>query len=288
MQVELRNLRGRNHPMRVTLVIGVGLIFSIMLCLARPVQLGLDYHRFADQRTIWGIPHGLDVTSNAPFVLAGVMGIVYLARRTARTSFLESRERIPYLVFFAGAALTGIGSAYYHYDPQNSRLVWDLLPMTLCFMSLLDAAIVERISVKAGLWLLWPFLALGIASVLYWYAGGRGDLRFYLFVQFFPALPIAMMIALFPPRYTRTTDLFVAFILFGLAKLFELFDRPIYSAGHIISGHALKHVTAGVSCYWILHMLQHRRGEPRRETRPDAATVVPGMPFQFRSSRGQH
>lgn len=286
MQWELRTLRGWNRPMRVKLVAGVALTFFAMLCLARPVPLGWDYHRFADQRTVWGVPHGLDVISNAPFVLAGVMGIVYLTRRAARTSFLESRERIPYLVFFAGVALTGIGSAYYHYDPQNSRLVWDLLPMTLCFMSLLDAAIIERISVKAGLWLLWPFIALGIASVLYWYAGD-GDLRFYLFVQFFPALPIAMIIALFPPRYTRTTDLFVAFILFGLAKLFELFDRPIYSAGHIIGGHALKHVTAGVSCYWILRMLQHRRGEPRRETRLGTATVVRDMPFQFRSSRRQ-
>jgi hypothetical protein len=43
------------------------------------------------------------------------------------------------------------------------------------------------------------------------------------------------------------------------AKLFELVDRQIYSFTGFVSGHSLKHLTAGLSCYWILRMLQYRR-----------------------------
>jgi hypothetical protein len=44
--------------------------------------------------------------------------------------FLSTRERWPYLVFFARIALTAFGSAYYHLRPATGRLVWDRLPMT--------------------------------------------------------------------------------------------------------------------------------------------------------------
>ncbi len=134
--------------------------------------------------------------------------------------------------------------------------------MTLAFVSLTDATIVERISTNAGLRLLLPLLALGAASVIYWYHGesqGHGDLRFYLFIQFFSPLAIAMMVVLFPPRYTRTMDLFIAFVLFVVAKLCELLDNQIYSLGGVVSGHTLKHLVAALSSFWILRMLRLRR-----------------------------
>jgi hypothetical protein len=36
-------------------------------------------------------------------------------------------------------------------------------------------------------------------------------------------------------------------------------DRPIFDMGRIISGHSLKYITAALSAYWILRMLQLRR-----------------------------
>jgi hypothetical protein len=35
-------------------------------------------------------------------------------------------------------------------------------------------------------------------------------------------------------------------------------DKPIYSLGMIVSGHTLKHLTAGLACYWIVRMLKLR------------------------------
>jgi hypothetical protein len=51
------------------------------------------------------------------------------------------------------------------------------------------------------------------------------------------------------------------------AKLFEEYDGPIFGAGRVVSGHSLKHVTAAVSCYFILRMLQVRHA-----VAPEAAT----------------
>ena len=137
--------------------------------------------------------------------------------------------------------------------------------MSCCFMSIVAALIMERIGRSVGLILLVPLLALGIASVVYWHLTemqGHGDYRFYVFVQLFPPILLATIIVLFPPRYTGTKYLAGAFILFVAAKLVELADQPIYSFTGLVSGHSLKHLTAGLSCYWILRMLQCRRPLP--------------------------
>jgi hypothetical protein len=265
MQTDQRRFRPAERRRRLGLIVAVSLLSVTVLCFLPPIPLGPGYHDFTDKRILLQIPNFLDVLSNVPFMVVGLWGVLWLLRRSSKPSFVMQQERIPYFVFFAGVALTGVGSFWYHMAPSDSRLPWDLLPMTCSFMSILASIIMERISVKAGLRLLLPLLVLGIASVAYWYLTerqGHGDYRFYLFVQFFPPLLIALIIAVFPPRYTGTQYLVVAFLFFVLAKLFELFDKQIYWFTRMISGHSLKHITAGVACYWILRMLQKRRALP--------------------------
>ena len=268
---------------RVALISGLSLVSIAVLCFVPPIPLGRDYHIFADARLLSGIPNCLNVLSNVPFMIVGILGLVWLFLKSSKSSFTEQSERLPYLVFFAGVALTGFGSGWYHLAPSNARLPWDLLPMTCCFMSMAAAQVMERIDVKAGLAMLIPMLVLGLASVAYWYftqLHGLGDYRFYLYVQFFPPILIATIVALFPPRYTHTDYLMAAFFLFVAAKLFELFDKQIYSFTGVLSGHSLKHVTAGVACYWILLMLQRRRAVLNFREEPQAALTPSGeQPF---------
>jgi hypothetical protein len=243
----------------------------LILAFLPPIPVSAGYHDFADHRRMLGLPNALDVLSNVPFLVVGIFGVVFLFREAYRLSFRTSYERLPYFVFFAGVALTGIGSAYYHLAPSNERLAWDLLPMTFCYAPLVAATIMERVSGRMGLVLLGPFMAAGAASVLYWGVGelhGHGDLRFYLYAQFFSAVAIGVTVLLFPPTYTGTTYLGVAFGLYLLAKVFEAVDKPIYSLGHLVSGHTLKHLTAGLACYWILRMLQVRHGLEREAAQP--------------------
>jgi hypothetical protein len=246
---------------RLGIITLLSLVSIIALFSLPPLPLAAGYHSFADDRAFLGIPNCFNVLSNIPFVVAGVWGLVWLLHPSSKSSFAFQSERLPYFIFFSGVTLTGFGSLWYHLRPGDDRLPWDLLPMTCCFTVMISALFMERVSVNAGRALLLPLLVLGMASVAYWYATearGHGDYRFYLFVQFYSPVLLAAIIALFPPRYTHTNYLVGAFFLFVLAKLFELFDSQIYSST-LISGHALKHITAAVACYVILLMLQRRR-----------------------------
>src|SRR5579863_1027787 len=258
----LRKIRSLDRATRLSTLWGIVLAACVVLCVSPSLSLGVGYHVFADQRTLAGIPRTFDVLSNVLFLVVGAWGLLFLWDQRSQSSFLQQRERLPYVCFFAGVMLTGIGSAYYHLQPGDPRLPWDLLPMTVSFMSLLAATIVERISPRAGLALLPVLVLAGLASVVYWRFGelhGHGDYRFYLFTQYFPVVAIGSMVLLFPTRYSRALGLFLAFLFYAAAKLSELCDQQIFSLGSIVSGHTLKHLSAGVACYCILRMLQVRR-----------------------------
>lgn len=240
----------------------ISLSALILLFLAPHVPLGPGYHDFADKQTWLGLPNALDVLSNIPFVLVGGWGLIWLSGKQGKQAFLDDRERVPYQVFFAGVLLTGFGSFWYHMAPSDTRLLWDLLPMTCSFTSMVVATYMERVNLRAGYLALMPALLLGASSVGYWMvtnALGHGEYKFYLFVQFFSPVLLALIIGFFPPRYSGFRYLATAFALYVAAKLFEVFDSGIYGRlGHAVSGHSLKHVTAAVACFWILMMLRER------------------------------
>jgi hypothetical protein len=252
---------------RVLGFLGLGIVaLGVVFCLP-PIPQDLNYHAFADDRTMLGVPNFLNVVSNLPFIVVGVLGLGLLLRHdTVRPDgpVLERVERRPLLVLFAGVLLTGFGSSYYHLAPDNDRLVWDRLPMTVAFMGFFASMIGERIGVRAGTSLLWPLVWLGFISVFNWRMGERrdaGDLRLYGFVQFYPLVTIPLMMYLFPARYTRSGDVFVALGWYVLAKVLEVshVDHGIYSAGHLVSGHTLKHLSAALGAYWLYRMVRDRR-----------------------------
>jgi hypothetical protein len=255
--------------MRLTLPRRVGIwpflalavIVGAAALLAPRTPQPLSYHHFADQRGWLDIPNFGDVSSNLLFLVAGLAGLVFLSRKSSLSAFVDSRERWPYVFLFLGLVVTAFGSAYYHWVPDNARLVWDRLPMTLVFMPLVAALIVERVSVKLGLWLLPLLIAVGLSSVLHWHwteGRGAGDLRFYAAVQVYAVLALLAALLL-PARYSRGLDLLVIAGLYAFAKICEMADRQIFSLGHIVSGHALKHLAAGLAGFWILRMLQNRQ-----------------------------
>jgi hypothetical protein len=244
----------------IPLVLGCAAITFFLPRIPQPEA----YHNFADQRTLLGIPHFFDVVSNIFFLIVGVLGVRFIIRDRSRTesAFLKPLERWPYLIFFLCVTLTAFGSAYYHLQPNDSRLVWDRIPIILSCMALLAAVLGERICIRTASWLLAPLMLLGTWSVLYWrasQAAGRGDLRPYGLAQYGSFLILVFLLALFPARYTRGSDFVVALAIYAAAKLFEAADRPIYSPCEIVSGHTLKHIAAALSAYWLLRMLILRK-----------------------------
>jgi hypothetical protein len=237
------NAARSNFP--VLVFFGLMAISLAALLLLPPIPQDPSYHRFADQRTIFGIPNFWNVVSNLPFLAVGAAGLRRF-RHDPVTVF-----------FFLGVFLTGIGSSYYHWDPSDDTLFWDRLPMTMSFAAILALVVEERVSVRAGAMLLWPALAVGVFSLLLW--RWIDDLRLYFWVQFFPALAVASLFFLYPPKYTGTFYWIAAGLLYAVAKVFEFTDEPVYSAGGLLGGHTLKHLTAAAACFAILRYFQVRQ-----------------------------
>jgi hypothetical protein len=247
---------------RLLVFVGVTLLAAALLFSHPPWSQNTEYHQFADHRTLLGVPHFWNVVSNVPFLIVGLLGAVFVLRSGKNGmdgAFVNSWERWPCLVMFAGIGLTAFGSTYYHLAPDNDRLLWDRLPMALAFTGLFSGIIADRIGPRIGLALLGPLIALGIGSVIYWYY--TDDLRLYYLVQFYPIIGIPLILLLFPPRYTGTSYLFAALGCYVLAKFCEhpLDAKIYYFLGQTLSGHTLKHLLAAVAAYWLLVMLQRRR-----------------------------
>jgi hypothetical protein len=227
-----------------------------------PVPQPIEYHQFADQRTLFGIPHFWNVVSNLPFAVVGLYGCWWLSRRGAMAAFVDSRERTAYLVFLVGDVLTCFGSAWYHAAPSNETLVWDRLFMSLMLGSVFAIVITEFINPRVGRRMLAPMVVLGVASVLYWAqteAIGRGDLRLYLLVQFYPMVAIPVTLILFESGYTHGSMFWVLWGLYGLAKIAEIGDARIFEWTGFWSGHTVKHLVAASASFVPLYSLQRRR-----------------------------
>ena len=233
-----------------------------------PIPQDPGYHNFADTRGLAGIPNFGDVMSNLFFMLFGLMGMaaVFMSRYE-NTVFTMKGEIIPWGMFFVGAFMVGIGSGYYHLEPNNQTLVWDRLPMTIAFMSFFSLAVMERFSEKAGLLLLPAFLVVGAGSVFYWdYTEtlGNGDLRAYALVQFLPMLLLPLMFWILPARYSGMKYLGYVLFWYLLAKILEYYDAIIFDlTGELVSGHTLKHVAAALAVYMMVVYVTKRR--PRHE-----------------------
>ena len=233
----------RNGPLLIFLgLMGASLAALLLL---PPILQDQGYHQFADVRALFGIPNVWNVISNLPFIVIGAVGLA------------QCRDDAATVIIFFGILLTGFGSSYYHWSPNDDTLFWDRLPMALAFMAILANVVAERVNAKAGAILLWPLLAIGVFSLLVW--RWNGDLRLYGWVQFFPLLTLLLMLLLLPPKYTGTLYWIVAAALYALAKVLEHFDDAIYSIGHVVSGHTLKHLVAAAACLVVLRYFQTRR-----------------------------
>ncbi|MCR4346114.1 MAG: ceramidase [Sulfuricaulis sp.] len=224
------------------------------------------YHDFADRRGLLGIPNFLNITSNLAFLAVGIAGIILYAGN------LKLVARRAWIACFTGVMLVCFGSGYYHLAPDNNTLVWDRLPMSIGFMGLLVAVLVEYVNPRLEKYLLAPAIVLGLASVVYWHY--TDDLRLYVLVQFLPLLMIPVILLLFGETQKDRGYLLMALAIYVLAKLAEHFDRAVFElTGNIISGHSLKHLLAAIALFVVYWMLRRRA--------PGSPPVAPAV----RSSR---
>ncbi|XP_075477112.1 uncharacterized protein LOC142518251 [Primulina tabacum] len=242
---------------RTALVWGVAVLcFVALMSITPAIPQSQEYHDFADQRTYFGIPNTLNVISNFPFFVVGVIGLVLCYYGNYFKLSLQG-ELCGWTFFFIGVAAVAFGSTYYHLRPDDSRLVWDRLPMTVAFTSIIAIFIIERVDARKGTFSIVPLILAGVVSILYWRF--FDDLRPYAVVQFVPCIAIPLMAILMPPMYTHSTYWLGAAVFYLLAKIEEAADKPIYNlTHHIVSGHTLKHLCAAMVPVFLTLMLAKR------------------------------
>ncbi|KAL2904645.1 Leucine--tRNA ligase, partial [Bienertia sinuspersici] len=198
----------------------------------------------------------LNVISNIPFLIIGLVGLVLCHYRNYFKLSLQG-EVWGWTCFYIGVAAVAFGSSYYHLRPNDARLVWDRLPMTVAFTSLVAIFIIERVDEQKGTASILPLLLAGIISILYWRF--FDDLRPYAVVQFLPCIALPFMAVLLPPMYTHSTYWLWAAAFYLFAKIEEAEDKPIYELTHdIVSGHTLKHLCAACVPVFLTLMLAKR------------------------------
>lgn len=237
---------------------GIGVAAVIAVAVIRPIPQPISYHDFADKRAILGIPNSADVLSNFPFVVVGLAGLFFTLRPM---SAFNASERWTYTCLFIGLLLTGIGSAYYHLAPDNQRLIWDRLPMTIAMAGFIGALLVDRFGSRAA-GVVPVLMALGIGSVIQWGLSeqhGNGDLRWYALYQGMVMILAAELLVMFPSRGNGTRGFVIAALANLAAKVFELLDAPIFQFGGIVSGHTLKHLSASLGFIPLVMMASRRK-----------------------------
>ncbi|KAI7992988.1 hypothetical protein LOK49_LG12G00182 [Camellia lanceoleosa] len=116
---------------------GVAVLCFVVLMIVTPaIPQSQEYHNFADKREFFGIPNTLNVVSNFPFLVIGIVGLILCFHGNYFRLRLQG-EVWGWTSFFIGVAAVGIGSSYYHLKPNDATLVWDRLPVSFVLPQLL-------------------------------------------------------------------------------------------------------------------------------------------------------
>ncbi len=239
----------------------VTILLAALMLAHGPIAQLPHYHDFADQRTLFGLPHALDVFSNLGFSLLGIWALGRLRPYAANPAL---RAGWPgYQLMLVAMVLVGLGSSYYHLVPDNAHLLWDRLPIAMLCAGLLTAVRAEtRPGVHTTATML-TLLLCAVAAVGWWQwtdAQGNGDLRPYLLLQSLPLLLIPLWQAAYGAARADRLAFGMAMLVYVLAKLAELNDHAIFAATGLISGHSLKHLLATLALGLIVARLVARTG----------------------------
>lgn len=213
-------------------------------------------HPFVDARTLWAVPNAMDVLSNAPLSLAGLIGLLALRGRA-----LPGATQAALRVFFAGLLLTGFASALYHWAPDAAGLVADRLGMAVTFAGALALTVAERVGqAPARLVLVLTGLAAALSAVLPF---THGNVLPWAVVQFGGVALIGWAALQRPVPGAIGVRIGALIAWYALAKALELGDAAVFhTTGEWVSGHSLKHLAAALAAWPVLAAL---RAQPLRQ-----------------------
>ncbi|MGR4870632.1 hypothetical protein ACIPRI_17435 [Variovorax sp. LARHSF232] len=281
----------RRLARREACLIGAAVVLLLLALLAPDITgPGAGSMQFADTRALASLPNALDVLSNLPFLVLGLIGLHRLhglehahehGHEGAATGLAHDELPVNALdcawLFFAGLVLVAAGSAFYHLQPDDVlRLAGDRAAMAVAFAGVLGLAVCDRVSQRAG----WPAaciaLTAGLLAVAVFHE--TGNVTPWAVVQF-GGIALVLGMALLRPLCdgTRSMQLKLGWIIaaYALAKLFEMADGAVFEATqHLISGHSLKHLVAALAAIPVLRAVRALQERPLVHNAPAAAVTA--------------
>ncbi|QIL83189.1 hypothetical protein G7047_27055 [Diaphorobacter sp. HDW4A] len=257
------------------LIVGLIALWSLLTLFGPMLAQSPSYHAFADQRTLHGLPHAMDVLSNLGFLVAGIAGLFALWR--TRMVHIATTARCMAAVFFVGLIGCFAGSSYYHWAPDDAALVWDRLAMCVPFAGILGLAVRQACDDDAAAWLAaTAMLICGAASTQIWQHGS--NMLPWAVAQGSGMLAL-IVLACVPIRRGSSLPVHLGVVigLYALAKVFELADAQVFALDFgLLSGHSAKHLLAAAAALPVLHALAKLRVNAATAFLPNEGTMPVG------------
>lgn len=180
-------------------------------------QKQFEYNNFADCRTCYDIKNYYNVLSNLIFVIGGLYHLY------------------DDIILCICSILVGIGSSYYHLNPNMDTLIYDRIPMLLSFIYL------TLIRIELNFFEQFIIVLYSMYSLIKW--------KLVLDIIPYASIQLTLIIYwLLFPSYNMQT----AIIFYLMAKICEDYDYKIYIlTNKTISGHTIKHLLAGTALFFI-------------------------------------
>ena len=186
--------------------------------ITQEIPLPQEYHNFADKRIFLGIPNTMDVISNIA-ILIPALYLLTFKKRTIKSNLL-----IIHLILLA------LASSYYHINPSNQTLFWDILMIATTYIIVL----------------------IMFSNTNYWKYSD--DLRLYLIILI--GVLLYLILKYYKNKNLRNY-LYIIVIMNILFRFTEHNDHEIYEfTNDQISGHTLKHIIAGIGIFYVIQLLQ--------------------------------
>lgn len=204
------------------------------------------YHEFVDVRNLFKVNNFFDTVSNVGFLIVGIIFIKEIS--------IKSNKDINLMMVAVGSILVFFGSSYYHLLPDDSRLFWDRLPISMVFSGILSYSLHANNLINKQwekIFNVYYFL-FSIGSVVFWNIGVLNNQNWlgpYVFIQFGGMLTLIYII-LTGKNKEFNKKIIAVLAWYVLAKLCEHLDGFIYEiTENLISGHTLKHIFSAVALY---------------------------------------
>ena len=142
-------------------------VFIIMALFYGPISQPQEYHDFADDRELLGVPNALDVMSNLAIIYPGLVGLAFVNESRKNSQVSEDEVSI-HITMFSGMILTFAGSVWFHLDPNDSTMLWDRLGMSVVIGSCISLLIHDMWDRNLASKIHLPIVIASVVSVLWW------------------------------------------------------------------------------------------------------------------------